>query len=74
VANFRSADLPAVLAPKAQARTFVVTNARAIGAGGRARTDMRAFRKLELAEAFLVELREWSRMADDLSADKKPSR
>jgi transposase len=34
------------------------------------RTDMRAFRKLELAEAILVELREWSRMADDLTTDK----
>ena len=34
------------------------------------RTDMRAFRKLELAEAILVELREWSRVADDLSTDK----
>jgi transposase len=34
------------------------------------RTDMRAFRKLVLAEAVLVELREWSRMADDLTTDK----
>src|SRR5215472_9253287 len=34
------------------------------------RTDMRAFRKLELAEPILVELREWSRMADDLTTDK----
>jgi transposase len=34
------------------------------------RTDMRAFRKLMLAEPMLVELREWSRMADDLSTDK----
>ena len=34
------------------------------------RTDMRAFRKVELAEAILVELREWSRMADDLTTDK----
>jgi transposase len=34
------------------------------------RTDMRAFRKLVLADAMLVELREWSRMADDLTADK----
>ena len=38
--------------------------------GDALRTDMRAFRKLELAEAILVELREWSRMADDLSADR----
>ena len=34
------------------------------------RTDMRAFRKLELAEAILVELGDWSRMADDLTTDK----
>ena len=34
------------------------------------RTDMRAFRKLELVEPILVELREWSRMADDLTTDK----
>jgi transposase len=38
--------------------------------GDALRTDMRAFRKLELAEAILVELREWSRMADDLTTDK----
>ena len=31
---------------------------------------MRAFRKLELADAIFVELREWSRMADDLTTDK----
>jgi transposase len=37
---------------------------------GALRTDMRAFRKVVLADALLVELREWSRMADDLSADK----
>jgi transposase len=34
------------------------------------RTDMRAFRKLALADAVLVELREWSRMADDLTGEK----
>ena len=38
--------------------------------GDALRTDMRAFRKLELADAILVELREWSRMADDLTTDK----
>jgi hypothetical protein len=34
------------------------------------RTDMRAFRKLVLAEAMLAELRKGLRMADDLAADK----
>lgn len=34
------------------------------------RTDMRAFRKLALAEPLLVELREWSRMTDDLNAER----
>jgi len=34
------------------------------------RTDRRAFRKLALAEPLLIELREWSRMTDDLSAEK----
>jgi transposase len=34
------------------------------------RTDMRAFRKLTLAEPLIVELREWSRMTDDLTAEK----
>src|SRR6201982_1464211 len=34
------------------------------------RTDTRAFPQLTLAEAILVELREWSRMADDLTTDK----
>ncbi len=34
------------------------------------RTDMRAFRKLALAEPLLIELREWSRMSDDLSAER----
>jgi transposase len=34
------------------------------------RTDTRAFRKLALADANLVELREWSRMTDDLTAEK----
>ena len=38
--------------------------------GDALRTDMRAFRKVVLAEAILVELREWSRMADDLATDK----
>jgi len=38
--------------------------------GDALRTDMRAFRKVELAEAILVELREWSRIADDLTTDK----
>jgi len=38
--------------------------------GDALRTDMRAFRKVVLAEAILVELREWSRMADDLTTDK----
>jgi transposase len=31
---------------------------------------MRAFRKVVLADAILVELREWSRMANDLTSDK----
>jgi transposase len=34
------------------------------------RTDMRAFRKLALAEPLLIELREWSRMTDDLTAER----
>jgi transposase len=34
------------------------------------RTDRRAFRKLALAEPLLIELREWSRMTEDLSAEK----
>jgi transposase len=34
------------------------------------RTDMRAFRKLALAEPLVVELREWSRMTDDLNAER----
>lgn len=34
------------------------------------RTDRRAFRKLALADAALIELREWSRMAEDLTAEK----
>jgi transposase len=34
------------------------------------RTDMRAFRKLALAEPLLIELREWSRMTDDLTGEK----
>ena len=31
---------------------------------------MRAFRKLALAEPLLIELREWSRMTDDLTGEK----
>jgi transposase len=34
------------------------------------RTDMRAFRKLALAEPLLIELREWSRLTDDLTAER----
>ena len=34
------------------------------------RTDMRAFRKLALAEPLLIELREWSRMTEDLTAER----
>jgi transposase len=34
------------------------------------RTDRRAFRKLAFADAVLVELREWSRMTEDLTAEK----
>ena len=34
------------------------------------RTDRRAFHQVALAEPAIIELREWSRMADDLSADK----
>src|SRR6185503_436934 len=34
------------------------------------RTDMRAFRKLALAEPLRIELREWSRMTDDLTAER----
>lgn len=34
------------------------------------RTDRRAFRKLALADAIIVELREWSRMSDDLTAER----
>lgn len=34
------------------------------------RTDLRAFRKLALADPTVIELREWSRMADDLTAEK----
>ncbi len=34
------------------------------------RTDMHAFRKLALADPVVVELREWSRVAEDLTADK----
>jgi transposase len=34
------------------------------------RTDRRAFRKLALAEPLVVELREWSRMTDDLNAER----
>jgi hypothetical protein len=34
------------------------------------RTDMRPFPKLALAEPMLVELREWSRMTDDLNAER----
>jgi Transposase len=34
------------------------------------RTDMHAFRKLALAEPLLIELREWSRMTDDLTAER----
>jgi len=34
------------------------------------RTDRRAFRKLTLAEPLLIELREWSRMTDDLTTEK----
>jgi len=34
------------------------------------RTDMRAFRKLGLADAVIIELREWSRMTEDLTAEK----
>ena len=34
------------------------------------RTDRRAFHQVALADPVIIELREWSRMADDLSADK----
>ncbi len=34
------------------------------------RTDGRAFRQVTLASPAIIELREWSRMADDLRADK----
>jgi transposase len=34
------------------------------------RTDMRAFRKLALAEPLVIELREWSRMTDDLNGER----
>ena len=34
------------------------------------RTDRRAFHQVALADPAIIELREWSRMADDLSADK----
>jgi hypothetical protein len=34
------------------------------------RTDRRAFHQVALAGPAIIELREWSRMADDLSADK----
>ena len=34
------------------------------------RTNMRAFRKLALAEPLIVKLREWSRMTDDLNAER----
>jgi transposase len=34
------------------------------------RTDRRAFHEVSLASPAIIELREWSRMADDLSADK----
>src|SRR6516162_9991117 len=34
------------------------------------RTDMRAFRRLALAEPLVVELREWSRMTDDLNGER----
>src|ERR1700690_4161746 len=34
------------------------------------RTDRHAFRKLALADPVIVELREWSRMAEDLTAER----
>ena len=34
------------------------------------RTDRRAFHQVSLADPAIIELREWSRMADDLRADK----
>ena len=34
------------------------------------RTDMRAFRRLSLAELLVIELREWSRMTDDLNGER----
>jgi Transposase len=34
------------------------------------RTDRRAFHQVALADPAIIELREWSRMADDLNADK----
>ncbi|MGA8581778.1 MAG: IS110 family transposase [Bryobacteraceae bacterium] len=34
------------------------------------RTDRRAFHQVALADPAIIQLREWSRMADDLSADK----
>lgn len=34
------------------------------------RTDMHAFRKLALADPTVIELREWSRVAEDLTAEK----
>jgi hypothetical protein len=34
------------------------------------RTDMRAFRRLALAEPLVIELREWSRMTDDLNGER----
>jgi transposase len=34
------------------------------------RTDMHAFRKLALADPVVIELREWSRMTEDLTAEK----
>jgi transposase len=34
------------------------------------RTDTRAFRKLALADPTVIELREWSRMAEDLTAER----
>jgi len=34
------------------------------------RTDMRAFRRLGLSDAIIIELREWSRMAEDLTGEK----
>jgi hypothetical protein len=34
------------------------------------RTDMRAFRKLALAEPLIVKLHEWSRMTDDVNAER----